>query len=280
MNRTRTLLVIGVFMLSLAVLAALEFRVQEEGPGEGQMVTGSLSKDGPALPKLPSVGSADGNGVLVPLDNGTLRSNTGSIDMGSIPPDEETPAGARPDQPAPVAPVASAAGEKPGEIAPADTFNEKQKPAGTAATQEAKKPADKIAAPDKNAAKDVEPLKPVEHKPEKNVVTTKAPAKLAAGQTAVTATRLEVGKDIIFRITGASPLKTKTLLLKDPNRFVVDLQGNWGIQLPSVPKDSWMTGIRMGQHDNITRLVFELNRVPASASVAKINDTTVEVRIK
>jgi len=29
MNRTRTLLIIGVFMLSLAVLAALEFRVQD-----------------------------------------------------------------------------------------------------------------------------------------------------------------------------------------------------------------------------------------------------------
>ena len=37
MNRTRTLLIIGVFMLSLAVLAALEFRVQDEPPSEGQM---------------------------------------------------------------------------------------------------------------------------------------------------------------------------------------------------------------------------------------------------
>lgn len=72
MNRTRTLLIIGVFMLSLAVLAALEFRVQDEPPSEGQMVTGSLSKDMPALPKLPSLGDSEGNkgGVLVPLDNG------------------------------------------------------------------------------------------------------------------------------------------------------------------------------------------------------------------
>ena len=61
MNRTRTLLIIGVFMLSLAVLAALEFRVQDEPPSEGQMVTGSLSKDMPALPKLPSLGDSEGN---------------------------------------------------------------------------------------------------------------------------------------------------------------------------------------------------------------------------
>ena len=45
-------------MLSLAVLAALEFRVQDEPPSEGQMVTGSLSKDMPALPKLPSLGDS------------------------------------------------------------------------------------------------------------------------------------------------------------------------------------------------------------------------------
>ena len=93
MNRTRTLLIIGVFMLSLAVLAALEFRVQDEPPSEGQMVTGSLSKDMPALPKLPSLGDSEGNkgGVLVPLDNGTLRGSAAPLDMSAIPPDEETP---------------------------------------------------------------------------------------------------------------------------------------------------------------------------------------------
>lgn len=95
MNRTRTLLIIGVFMLSLAVLAALEFRVQDEPPSEGQMVTGSLSKDMPALPKLPSLGDSEGNkgGVLVPLDNGTLRGSAAPLDMSAIPPDEETPGG-------------------------------------------------------------------------------------------------------------------------------------------------------------------------------------------
>ena len=92
MNRTRTLLIIGVFMLSLAVLAALEFRVQDEPPSEGQMVTGSLSKDMPSLPKLPSLGGSENRGgILVPLDNGTLRGSTAPLDMSAIPPDEETP---------------------------------------------------------------------------------------------------------------------------------------------------------------------------------------------
>ena len=250
MNRTRTLLIIGVFMLSLAVLAALEFRVQDEPPSEGQMVTGSLSKDMPALPKLPSLGDSEGNkgGVLVPLDNGTLRGSAAPLDMSAIPPDEETPAGK--DKPETAAPAADPA---------------------VSAEKPAEKPQPKVSEPKQEKEQAKEGVV---------VLTTKAPAKLAAGQTAITATRLELGKSVVFRMTGAAPIKTKTLLLKDPNRYVVDLQGNWGIQLPRVPKDLWISGIRLGHHEESTRLVFELTRAPVSAKVVKINNTTVEVRIQ
>ena len=275
MNRTRTLLIIGVFMLSLAVLAALEFRVQDEPPSEGQMVTGSLSKDMPALPKLPSLGDSEGNkgGVLVPLDNGTLRGSAAPLDMSAIPPDEETaPAGK--DTPETAAPAADPAvsAEKPapapmGEIAPADTFTEKRKqPVAEEKAPQQEKKAEKAVAEkpaEKPQPKVSEPKQEKEQAKEGVVVlTTKAPAKLAAGQTAITATRLELGKSVVFRMTGAAPIKTKTLLLKDPNRYVVDLQGNWGIQLPRVPKDLWISGIRLGHHEESTRLVFELTRVP------------------
>ena len=278
MNRTRTLLIIGVFMLSLAVLAALEFRVQDEPPSEGQMVTGSLSKDMPALSKLPSLGDSEGNkgGVLVPLDNGTLRGSAAPLDMSAIPPDEETaPAGK--DTPETAAPAADPAvsAEKPapapmGEIAPADTFTEKPKqPVAEEKAPQQEKKAEKAVAEkpaEKPQPKVSEPKQEKEQAKEGVVVlTTKAPAKLAAGQTTITATRLELGK---------------TLLLKDPNRYVVDLQGNWGIQLPRVPKDLWISGIRLGHHEESTRLVFELTRAPVSAKVVKINNTTVEVRIQ
>ena len=237
-------------MLSLAVLAALEFRVQDEPPSEGQMVTGSLSKDMPALPKLPSLGDSEGNkgGVLVPLDNGTLRGSAAPLDMSAIPPDEETPAGK--DTPETAAPAADPA---------------------VSAEKPAEKPQPKVSEPKQEKEQAKEGVV---------VLTTKAPAKLAAGQTAITATRLELGKSVVFRMTGAAPIKTKTLLLKDPNRYVVDLQGNWGIQLPRVPKDLWISGIRLGHHEESTRLVFELTRAPVSAKVVKINNTTVEVRIQ
>lgn len=290
MNRTRTLLIIGVFMLSLAVLAALEFRVQDEPPSEGQMVTGSLSKDMPSLPKLPSLGGSENRGgILVPLDNGTLRGSTAPLDMSAIPPDEETPPAGKdtPETAAPAADPAPAA-ETPapvpmGEIAPADTFMEKtEQPAAEEKAPQQEKKAEKAVAEapaEKPQPKASEP-KREKGQPGVVVLTTKAPAKLAAGQTAITATRLELGKSVVFRMSGAAPIKTKTLLLKEPNRYVVDLQGNWGIELPRVPKDLWISGIRMGHHEESTRLVFELTRAPVSAKVVKINDTTVEVRIQ
>ena len=108
MNRMRTLLVIGVFMLSLAVLAALEWRVQEPVASEGQMVTGSLSKEVPSLPQLPDLSTVEnGKGVLVPLDNGTLRGSTGSaLDMVAKAP-TETSSPTAPETAAPSAPSVS-----------------------------------------------------------------------------------------------------------------------------------------------------------------------------
>lgn len=288
MNRMRTLLVIGVFMLSLAVLAALEWRVQEPVASEGQMVTGSLSKEVPTLPKLPDLSAVEnGKGVLVPLDNGTLRGSAGSaLDMAGKG-QEETPPAPAPQEAAPVAVETPPAETTPqaepapvGEIAPVGTFSETSPtPAPEKAPQEEPQAEPRTAETPVKA----EPEKKRPTAPAKSaavVLTTKAPAKLEAGQKAITATRLELDKDVVFRVTGAAPLKAKTLLLKDPHRYVVDLQGKWGIQVPRVPKDLWIKALRVGHHDEATRLVFELTRAPESAKVVQINANTVEVRIK
>ena len=285
MNRTRTLLVIGVFMLSLAVLAALEFRVQETVPGEGQMVTGSLSKDMSALPSLP--GSTESNGVLVPLDNGTLRGSSGSaLDMANPSSNSTTVSEKAPVAPAP---SLSAVPEDPDSLSV--PLEQKQAPAVAEKTEKTQEKA-----PSERQVKETPSQpQPVKETPKESsretasaperkgglVLTTKAPTKLAAGQTAITSTRLEIGKDVVFRATGAGPIpRIKTLLLKNPDRYVVDLQGNWGIQTPRLPADLWIKEIRVGHHEDATRLVFELNRTPKSATAAKVNGSTVEVRIK
>lgn len=285
MNRTRTLLVIGVFMLSLAVLAALELRVEEPVASEGQMVTGSLSKEAPVLPKLPDLSAAEnGKGVLVPLDNGILRDTPSE---SPFVPAETPPAASAPTPPP--APETPPLAETPpvssipvGDIAPAGTFGEE---AVASVGEEKAAPAPK---PEKKTETPAPARQPQKERREAKaetgdapvVLTAKAPSKLQAGQTAITATRLELGKDVVFRITGAAPIQTKTLLLKEPDRYVVDLQGKWGIDVPRVPKDLWIKTIRVGQHEEATRLVFELTRTPESAKVVKINAKTVEVRIK
>lgn len=285
MNRTRTLLVIGVFMLSLAVLAALEFRVQETAPGEGQMVTGSLSRDMSALPGLPA--STESSGVLVPLDNGTLRGSSGSaLDMAN-PSSNATAVSEK----APAVPSLSAVPEDPDSLsAPAEpqvpaVLEKAEKAQEKSPTGERQVQVKETSARESQPAPAKEtPRKEAVATPEKKgglVLTTKAPTKLVAGQTAITATRLEIGKDIVFRATGAGPIhRVKTLLLKNPDRYVVDLQGNWGIQIPRLPADLWIKDIRVGHHEDATRLVFELNRTPKSATAAKVNNSTVEVRIK
>lgn len=257
------------------------------------MVTGSLSKDMPALPKLPSLGDSEGNkgGVLVPLDNGRCaavrprlicprsRPMRKRLRWVRIRPKRRLP------QPIPLSRRKSP--HRPRWVKlrlPIRLRKSQKQPVAEEKAPQQEKKAEKAVAEkpaEKPQPKVSEPKQEKEQAKEGVVVlTTKAPAKLAAGQTAITATRLELGKSVVFRMTGAAPIKTKTLLLKDPNRYVVDLQGNWGIQLPRVPKDLWISGIRLGHHEESTRLVFELTRAPVSAKVVKINNTTVEVRIQ
>ncbi|MEG2140807.1 MAG: hypothetical protein RRY20_08490, partial [Bilophila sp.] len=251
MTRTRTLIIIGVFMLCLAVLAALEFRTEDSVLSEGQMVTGSVSKDVSVMPsdaqvappqQMPAVPEAETKGgVLVPLDNGTLRGTSGTtLDMtntaqtdaaGSPSPQGATPLAVAPTATPPAVPAVTAQHQKEEKA----THTPEVKPAAT------KDPA-KTAPPAKTTpSKKTTPAK-VETPPAKTtnapaVQTTKAPVKLVGNQKAITKARLKVDKGVSFRITGAAALTAKTLLLENPDRYVVDLQGEWGISLPKVPKN-------------------------------------------
>ena len=288
MNRTRALIIIGGFMLALAVLAALELRKDDEVLSEGQMVTGSVDKSATPPVSIPTQGenasmgaavsmpekSSSSSGVLVSLDNGTLRApESGSSGLPRVPTapsalpqtdstvevplERSGPAVATPVPTAPAAPTALTAQNSPS-----------GKPA-VAAEQPKNK---------QETAAQAEPAEKAEPSP--LVMTTKAPAKLQGKQKAITRTRLELGKTITFRLTGAAPLTAKTLLLTGPDRYVVDLQGEWGVTLPKIPQNLLLTSIRVGQREGATRLVLELKRKPEGAEVIKIDAKTLEVRIR
>lgn len=320
MTRTRTLIILGSFMLCLAILAALEFRTENIGNSEGQMVTGSVSKEIAVVsptpdqtrsttqipPQIdPGVLSGTKSGVLIPLDNGTLRGSSGTA--FEMPPSENTFPSERkeniPSKQEINTPVASFE-EQPEETnispvrvitVPMQASENQSSPVVSLRPQEEPpvpiKTTPSIVSETKNEVVASNPTKsspPVKKKtePEKKkevaplVLTANAPDKLVGGQKAITRTRLALGKEISFRLTGAAPVKVKTLLLTNPDRYVVDLQGEWGIELPRVPKNLLLKGIRVGQREGATRLVFELTRTPSAAQVKKINSKTVDVVIK
>ena len=348
MTRAKTLIILGIFMLSLAVIAALELRMDEEtASSSGQMVTGSISKevvspqdlskpgatpDSPLLAGLPSTPSKSSQGVLVPLDSGTLRNNLepnkghftspplqlpessfesprlpeSSFENGKGQParadsfalpkenfdtadnvEDAAPAPTKkPEEPkapvttvkvqaAPVQPVSPPkAPTQVQQSAPVKTSVASQQqpaaktPSETKKTEE-KKTSPSVATPEKEKAKSA-PL----------VLTADAPDQLFGKQKAITKSQLILTKDVVFRIGAESPVKAKTILLPDPDRYVVDLQGDWGIELPKVPKNLLLKEIRVGRREGATRLVFELLRKPGSAEVKQIDPKTLEVRIR
>lgn len=330
MNRTRALVLIGGFMLALAVLAALEIRKGKPVSAGGHMVTGTISKKGPVelssavqpapsqVPKPVSVASAG-------VDAATLRAieNNATAALSTIRKGDPSPQPGAEKNEKKEAVGATKASEAPEQVALMETgpvTPEKQEtlPSIKKPLEPSKAVSDKTADPSqkkptdrKEVAKEGkvagEPVVAADEKanqktvakstaqPQKSdetsgtdtaqpaaplVMTTKAPDRLSGSQKAITRTRLELGKNITFRLTGAAPLKAKTLLLSSPDRYVVDLQGSWGIVLPKVPKNLLLNGIRVGQRETATRLVFELKRKPQSAEVVTIDATTLEVRIR
>ena len=308
MTRTRTLLILGVFMLSLAVLAGIEWSAEESVQSEGQMVTGTLDKN--VLPSAENSSSQSGmlpetpatsGGVFVPLDNGTLRGESGSLldmtgnarpsagilenpDAGtaassSVGTEEPRPASSTsPASPLPETPPAAPASvESPAApAAPASV----QTPAATASSVSGEKKAPASAAQREPAAERTvrEASAQRESAPGEFTLTAKAP-RLAAGQKGASS-ELVIGKKVVLRVTGSDAMTAKTLLLREPDRFVVDLEGNWGIGIPRVPEGLWLEAIRVGHNPGTTRIVFDLTRKPTAASARNVDARTLEIDIR
>ncbi len=286
MTRMGILLAIGVFMLSLVVLAGVEWDSDVPVKTEGQMVTGTIDKqilsgeemknivpgDMPARRETSSAG-----GVLVPLDNGTLRGESGSfLDM-----------------------TGGRAGQTSGQEADAQPHEGKGEPSSAASDPAAAVPdlpavpkpvetvPDHPVTPENTEAKPASTAQPANS----NNVTTGTGSRSAAftltaaapvlnpGQKGASSS-LKIGKDIVFRVQGSGPMKADTLLLNGPDRFVVDVQGNWGIGIPKVPAGLWLKGIRQGRAKDTTRIVFDLGRKPKAATARNIDAKTIEVTIR
>lgn len=60
------------------------------------------------------------------------------------------------------------------------------------------------------------------------------------------------------RIVGNAGISYKPMVLTGPDRVVVDLDGDWDIKAPGVPKNDLVTNVRIGKLNGKTRVVIDL----------------------
>ena len=65
------------------------------------------------------------------------------------------------------------------------------------------------------------------------------------------------------RVGGAAPMQPKSMLLENPDRLVIDLNGEWELpEKPGVPKNDLVSGVRVGKTASGSRLVLDLKAKP------------------
>jgi ABC-2 type transport system ATP-binding protein len=89
------------------------------------------------------------------------------------------------------------------------------------------------------------------------------------------------GDSRIIKLTlrGNSPMIGHFYVLEDPDRVVLDLAGNWQIEVPKVPSNRLIGAVRVGQHEDKTRLVFDMKN-PGKAALVPLNRNALELRIQ
>ncbi|WP_165078156.1 MULTISPECIES: AMIN domain-containing protein [unclassified Desulfovibrio] len=123
--------------------------------------------------------------------------------------------------------------------------------------------------------------------PAQERATAAAPAKKAPAQEKATGPRT-ITRFVVFardngatvRLTGNGPLRYKSMNLQNPDRVVLDLEGDWEVKAPAVPKNPLVSAVRVGDLDGRTRIVIDLKGKPRTARVipAKTGDG-VDVRV-
>lgn len=74
------------------------------------------------------------------------------------------------------------------------------------------------------------------------------------------------GNQVGFVFEGDKPIKPKTFRLTNPDRVVLDIEGNWVLKTPQLISNRMVKDIRSNSQKEKTRIVFDL-KVPANSSM-------------
>ena len=75
------------------------------------------------------------------------------------------------------------------------------------------------------------------------------------------------GSQIKLILQGNAPMVGHYSTLGDPDRVVLDLAGNWDIEVPRVPSNRLIQGVRVGHHEDKTRIVLDMKTMGRVALV-------------
>ena len=87
------------------------------------------------------------------------------------------------------------------------------------------------------------------------------------------------GSLIKLVLQGNAPMVGHYSVLGNPDRVVLDLAGNWEITVPRVPSNRLIQAVRVGQHDDKTRIVFDMKTMGRVALVP-LNRNSLELSIQ
>lgn len=247
MNKTITLLIIGVIFLALALIVLNSFMVEERHGAPASLLSEKTRLQENGLPV--SVEQAPPAPV-------------------SVPPAREAPASAALSVPkaASQPPESAAAGRN----SSTEGVTVKTVPAQIDAGQAS--PAS-LPPPMPLPSRPTPPKAPA--LPEPGAKQTNGGAK---NITHVTVYATQEGATL--RLSGNKPLVYKSMVLQKPDRFVLDVEGQWNMELPSVPQNKIVKAVRVGRQADSTRIVVDLHRAPAAYRLVKTSPQKLDVRLR
>lgn len=283
MNKVILSLILAVCVLGMALIMLNERLGHKSEPAPAPAAESSapaVSDDGAGVPPLPR--EPDQNALSSPA----VPNPEQAREESALPPlpeeakeGQDLPGAARdvpqalPQENATSEPQAEA-GPRP--LSPAALTPEKT-PTNTSVTSQKK--ADAASRPERNTLEKSRTENPKTEKPANHAAPSVA--KATSGEQSIS--RFVVfarDKGATVRLVGSGPLKYKTMTLTNPERVVVDLEGQWQIKAPGVPKNALVSNVRIGKMADKTRVVIDLNEKPTRARFVLSKDgATLDVRL-
>ena len=273
MNKVILSLLLAVCILGMALIMLNERlgRKSEPAPAPAAEVSQPTTPDnGADLPPL----TADGgrNGFAAPPEAAREEPKLPPLPRDdaetAMPAVEQTPERAQ-------TPPASPA-------APAPQTAEREHPGASTPPPAAERPAPSA------KAESGTPARAEAKKDERPAQTEKAKAEKPKAEKTAAPRERSISRFVVFardkgatvRLTGNAPLRYKSMNLSNPERVVVDLEGQWQIKAPGVPGNPLVSNVRVGKMGDKTRVVIDLKEKPRTTRLVLAKDgNTLDVRV-